>query len=184
MLGMELRSTTIISVRRDGAVAMAGDGQVTLGDTIAKSNAVKVRRIEGLGAEGGGVLAGFAGGAADGFALLERFQATLEATPTNLLKASIELARQWRTDRALRRLEALMIVADRSMTLMLSGQGDVIEPPDGVCTIGSGGTPALAAARALMSNTPMDATSICKASLEIAADICIYTNTTMVLETL
>jgi len=181
---MDLRATTIISVRRDGAVAMAGDGQVTLGDTIAKSNAVKVRRINGLGAEGAGVLTGIAGGAADGFALMERFQATLEATPTNLLKASIELARQWRTDRALRRLEALMIVADRSTTLMLSGQGDVIEPEDGVCTIGSGGTPALAAARSLMANTSMDATAICQASLQVAAEICIYTNTSMVLETL
>ncbi|MEE2906629.1 MAG: ATP-dependent protease subunit HslV [Planctomycetota bacterium] len=184
MPGMQRRATTIISVRRDGSVAMAGDGQVTLGDTIAKSNAVKVRRIDGLGAEGGGVLTGFAGGAADGFALLERFEATLEATPTNLMKASIELARQWRTDRALRRLEALMIVADRATTLMLSGQGDVIEPPDGACSIGSGGTPALAAARALLSHTTLDAPGICKASLGIAADICIYTNTSMVLETL
>ena len=119
-----------------------------------------------------------------GYALLERFEATLEATPTNLMKASIELARQWRTDRALRRLEALMIVADRATTLMLSGQGDVIEPPDGVCSIGSGGTPALAAARALLSHTKLDASEICKASLGIAADICIYTNTSMVLESL
>ena len=163
---------------------MAGDGQVTLGDTIAKSNAIKVRKIEGLGAEQGGVLTGFAGGAADGFALLERFEATLEATPTNLLKAAIELARQWRTDRALRRLEALMIVADRSKTLMVSGQGDVIEPPDGICTIGSGGTQALAAARALLAKTDLDASEICRTSLEIAADICIYTNHSVVLESL
>lgn len=184
MRGMKRRATTIISVRRNGSVAMAGDGQVTLGDTIAKANAVKVRRIDGLGAEGGGVLTGFAGGAADGFALLERFEATLEATPTNLLKAAIELARQWRTDRALRRLEALMIVADRASTLMLSGQGDVIEPPDGICCIGSGSTPALAAARAFWSRTELDATEICRASLEIAADICIYTNHSIVLETL
>lgn len=178
------RATTIVCVRRDGAVAMAGDGQVTLGDTIAKANAVKVRRIEGLGSQNGGVLAGFAGGAADGFALLERFEATLKATPTNLMKASIDLARQWRTDRALRRLEALMIVADREATLMLSGQGDVIEPADGICTIGSGGTPALAAARALLSNTDLEAKNICTAALEIAADICIYTNRSVVLETL
>ena len=184
MSNLTRRATTIVCVRRNGEVAMAGDGQVTLGDTIAKANAVKVRKIDGLGANNAGVLAGFAGGAADGFALLERFEATLKATPTNLMKASIDLARQWRTDRALRRLEALMIVADRDATLMLSGQGDVIEPADGICTIGSGGTAALAAARALMSRTELISSEICKASPEIAAEICIYTNQSVVLETL
>ncbi|MCH2134282.1 MAG: ATP-dependent protease subunit HslV [Phycisphaerales bacterium] len=181
---MILRATTIISVRRDDSVAIAGDGQVSLGDTIAKANAVKVRRIENLGAGRRGVLTGFAGGAADAFALLERFETTLESTPTNLMKAAIELARQWRTDRALRRLEALLVVADATTTLMLSGQGDVIEPADGICGIGSGSTPALAAARALLAETEMDPTAICRKSLEIAADICVYTNQSITLETL
>ena len=179
-----LRATTILSVRRGDQVAMAGDGQVSLGDTIAKGNATKVRRIPDLGSGGAGVLTGFAGGAADAFALLERFESTLEATPTNLMKASIELARQWRTDRALRRLEALLIVADRSHTLMLSGQGDVIEPVDGICSIGSGGTPALAAARGLVAKTSLSAEEICQASLEIAAGICVYTNDSITLESL
>ncbi|MBG80286.1 MAG: HslU--HslV peptidase proteolytic subunit [Phycisphaerae bacterium] len=179
-----LHATTILSVRRGDQVAMAGDGQVSLGDTIAKANATKVRKIPDLGADGAGVLTGFAGGAADAFALLERFEATLEATPTNLMKAAIELARQWRTDRALRRLEALLIVADRSSTLMLSGQGDVIEPVDGICSIGSGGTPALAAARALMAKTDLSAKEICQTSLEVAAGICVYTNDSITLESL
>ena len=177
-------ATTILAVRCHGNVAMAGDGQVSLGDTIAKANAVKVRRINDLGADRAGVLTGFAGGAADAFALLERFEATLEATPTNLMKAAIDLARQWRTDRALRRLEAMLIVADTRTTLMLSGQGDVIEPADGICSIGSGGTAALAAARALVTKTDLSAAEICQSSLEIAADICVYTNRSITLETL
>lgn len=179
-----LHATTIVSVRRGHEVAMAGDGQVSLGDTIAKANATKVRRIDGLGAGGEGVLTGFAGGAADAFALLERFEAALNATPTNLMKAAIELARLWRTDRALRRLEALLLVADRNCTLMLSGQGDVIEPSDGLAAIGSGGTPALAAARALIEQTTMDPAAICRTSLEIASDICVYTNRSITLESL
>ena len=127
-----IRSTTICAVRRGNKVAIAGDGQVSLGETIAKGNAVKVRRLDNVGQDRAGVLTGFAGSAADAFALLERFESTLEASPTNLMKAAIDLAKQWRMDRALRRLESLLVVADRAHTLMLSGQGDVIEPSDGV----------------------------------------------------
>jgi ATP-dependent HslUV protease subunit HslV len=169
-------ATTIISVRREGAVAVAGDGQVSLGQTVAKSDAVKVRRLEGVGADGAGVLVGFAGSAADAFALLERFEARLKESPSNLMRASIELAKFWRTDRALRRLESLLVVADRACTLMISGQGDVIEPSDGICAIGSGGAYALAAARALHAHTPMSAPEIARAALTIAGEICVYTN--------
>lgn len=172
-------ATTIISVRRDGRVAIAGDGQVSLGDTIAKGDAVKVRRLDELGAEKKGVLVGFAGSAADAFALLERFEAKLKATPTNLMKAAIELAKVWRTDRALRRLESLLVVADTEKTLMISGQGDVIEPSDGICAIGSGGAYALAAARALVQHTDLDAEQICRDALHIAGEICVYTNTSV-----
>jgi len=169
-------ATTIISARRDQRVAMAGDGQVSLGPTIAKSDAVKVRRLEKFGAAGAGVLAGFAGSAADSLALLDRFEAKLKETPSNLMKASIELAKSWRTDRALRRLESMLIVADRACTLMISGQGDIIEPSDGICAIGSGGAFALAAARALAKHTQLAPPELCRAALEAAADICVYTN--------
>ncbi|MCZ6837464.1 MAG: ATP-dependent protease subunit HslV [Planctomycetota bacterium] len=169
-------ATTIISIRKGSDVAIAGDGQVSLGQTIAKSNAVKVRRLDDLGAEKAGVLVGFAGSAADAFALLERFEAKLKDSPTNLMKAAIELAKQWRMDRAMRQLESLLIVADREKTLMISGQGDVIEPSDGICAIGSGGTFALASARSLLLHTSMSASEICDASMQIAGDICVYTN--------
>lgn len=169
-------ATTIISARKDKAVAIAGDGQVSLGQTVAKADAVKVRRLDGLGAESAGVLVGFAGSAADAFALLERFEAKLKESPTNLMRAAIELAKVWRTDRALRRLESLLVVADRSTTLMISGQGDVIEPSDGVCAIGSGGTYAMAAARALARHTQLAPAEICREALVVAGEICVYTN--------
>jgi ATP-dependent HslUV protease subunit HslV len=177
-------STTILCVRRDGRVAMAGDGQVTMGATVAKSDALKVRRLPNLGAKSAGVLVGFAGSAADSFALLERFEAKLKDTPTNLTRAAIELAKTWRTDRALRRLEALLIVADTVNTFTLSGQGDVIEPSDGVASIGSGAAYALAAARALLQHTQMPASDICRESMRITGDICIYTNTSVSVEDL
>ena len=171
------QATTILCVRRDNKVAIAGDGQVTLGETVAKANAVKVRRLNDLGADGAGVLVGFAGSAADAFALLERFEGKLKNTPKNLMKAAIELAKEWRTDRALRRLESLLAVADRKTSLMISGQGDVIEPTDGILAIGSGGTYAQAAARALLAHTDLPPNQIAEEALKIAGDICIYTNT-------
>jgi ATP-dependent HslUV protease subunit HslV len=171
-----IRSTTIISVRKDDRVAIAGDGQVSLGETIAKADAIKVRRLHELGADKAGVLVGFAGSAADSFALLERFEARLKETPTNLMKAAIELAKFWRTDRALRRLESLLVVADRKATLMISGQGDVIEPSDGICAIGSGGNYARAAARALMRHTSLAPVELCREALRIAGEICVYSN--------
>ena len=155
---------------------MAGDGQVTIGETIAKADATKVRKLDDLGAESAGVLVGFAGSAADAFALLERFEATLKGSPTNLMRAAIELAKQWRTDRVLRRLESLLVVADRSTTLMISGQGDVIEPSDGVCAIGSGGPYALAAARALLQHSELGPTEVCREALRVAGEICVYSN--------
>ena len=170
-------ATTIVSVRKESAVAMAGDGQVSLGNTIAKQDAVKVRKLEELGADGAGVLVGFAGSAADAFALLERFEAKLKDSPANLMRAAIELAKLWRTDKMLRRLESLLVVADRTTTLMISGQGDVIEPSDGVCAIGSGGPYAQAAARALLRHTTLEPEEICRESLTIAGEICVYTNT-------
>ena len=169
-------ATTILSVRKGSQVAVAGDGQVTLGETIAKADAVKVRRLEDVGAETAGVLVGFAGSAADAFALLERFEAKLKESPTNLMRAAIELAKLWRTDRMLRRLESLLVVADRAKTLMISGQGDVIEPSDGICAIGSGGPFALAAARALLRHTEMDPAQLCEEALRTASEICIYSN--------
>lgn len=171
------RGTTILSVRRDDAVAIAGDGQVTLGETIAKADAVKVRRIDGLGADEAGVLVGFAGSAADAFALLDRFETKLKDSPSNLMRASIELAKLWRTDRVLRRLESLLVVADRAVTLMISGQGDVIEPSDGVCAIGSGGAYALAAARAIIRTTDLRPVEVCREAMRVAGEICIHTNT-------
>ena len=177
-------STTILCVRRDAGLAMAGDGQVTIGATVAKSDAVKVRRLNGLGAKSQGVLVGFAGSAADSFALLERFEAKLKDTPTNLTRAAIELAKTWRTDRALRRLEALLVVADLQHTLLLSGTGDLIEPDDDLVAIGSGGGAALAAARALMRHTALGAADVAVEALRIAAEIDIYTNDRIVCESL
>ncbi len=158
-------------------MALAGDGQVSIGQTIAKADAVKVRMLDDVGAEAAGVLVGFAGSAADSFALLERFEAKLKESPTNLMRAAIELAKLWRTDRVLRRLESLLIVADSATTLMISGQGDVIEPSDGVCTIGSGGPYALAAARALLRHTDLSPAALCREALLTAGEICVFSNT-------
>lgn len=177
-------ATTIICIRREQQVAIAGDGQVTLGQTVAKSNAVKVRKLDNLGADNRGVLVGFAGSAADAFALLDRFEAHLKASPQNLMKAAIELAKQWRTDRAMRRLESLLAVADAKQSLMISGQGDVIEPTDGIVAIGSGGAYAQAAARALLAHTSLPAADVAKESLTIAGEICVYTNTNVTVLTL
>ncbi|MDE2335340.1 MAG: ATP-dependent protease subunit HslV [Rhodospirillales bacterium] len=171
--------TTILCVRRDRAVAMAGDGQVTLGQTIVKGNARKVRRIGG-----GEVLAGFAGATADAFTLLERLEAKLERFPGQLERACVELAKDWRSDRFLRRLEAMMAVADRERSFTLTGQGDVLEPEDGVIAIGSGGNFALAAARALLSVDGLGAEEIARRAMTIAGDICVYTNHSLVVETL
>ncbi len=170
--------TTILSVRRGGAVAMGGDGQVTVGSTIMKGNARKVRRLYG-----DKVLAGFAGGTADAFTLFERFEGKLEKYG-NLTRAAIELAKDWRTDRALRRLEALLLVADRQTSFIISGNGDVIEPEDAVMAVGSGGPFALAAARALVANTELPAREVVERSLGIAAGICIYTNRNFVIDEL
>ena len=174
-----LRSTTILAVRRNGAVALGGDGQVTLGSVVMKCDASKVRRLHG-----GKVLAGFAGAAADAFALLERFEARLKDFQGNVPRAATELAKDWRTDRGLRRLEAMLIVADRENLLVLSGTGDVIQPTEGAAAIGSGGSYALAAARALLSHSDLSAAQIVRASLEIAADLCIYTNRNITVEEL
>ena len=176
---MRVRSTTVLAVRRDDAVALAGDGQVTLDRTMIKSGARKVRRLAG-----GTVLAGFAGGAADAFALFTRFEEKLEQHGRRLERAAIELVRDWRTDRALRRLDAVLVVADRERTLLLSGTGDLIEPDDGLIAIGSGGSLALAAARALVRHTALGAEQVARAALEIAAGIDIYTNDAIVCETL
>ncbi len=176
---MKIRSTTILSVRRDSAVAMGGDGQVTLGDSIVKADSVKVRRLYK-----GAVLAGFAGGAADAFALLDRFEGKLDEFKGNTKRAAIELAKDWRKDKVLRRLESLLAVADAECGLMISGNGDVIEPTDGILTIGSGSTSALAAARALLAHSSMLAKEIVEASLRIAGEINIYTNQNIVVETL
>ena len=172
-------STTIIAVRRDGKAAMAGDGQVSLGSTVVKGGARKVRTLSS-----GRVLAGFAGASADAFTLLDRFEGKLEAHRHNLARAAVELAKDWRTDRYLRRLEAMLIVMDAESTLLLSGTGDVIEPDEGVIAIGSGGSYALAAARALMRHTPLPAAEIAREALRIAADICIYTNQSITVEEL
>jgi ATP-dependent HslUV protease subunit HslV len=170
--------TTILSVRRGGTVAMGGDGQVTVGTTVMKGNARKVRRLYG-----DKVLAGFAGGTADAFTLFERFEGKLEKYG-NLTRAAIELAKDWRTDRALRRLEALLCVADRQASFIISGNGDVIEPEDAVMAVGSGGPFALAAARALVAHTELPAREVVERSLGIAADICIYTNRNFVIDEL
>jgi ATP-dependent HslUV protease subunit HslV len=176
--GIEIHGTTILSVRRDGTVAVGGDGQVTLGNTVMKGNARKVRSLYE-----GKVLAGFAGGTADAFTLFERFEAKLQQYG-NLTRAAIELAKDWRTDRSLRRLEALLCVADAKSSFVISGNGDVIEPEDNIVAIGSGGAYAQAAARALLANTNLDAHTIVEKALNIAADICIYTNRNLTIEEL
>ena len=173
------RSTTILSVRRGGQVALGGDGQVTLGNTVAKHDAVKVRRLGG-----GKVLTGFAGSAADAFALLERFEKKIGEYPDNTRRAVIELAKEWRTDRVLRRLEAMLAVADATTSLMVSGAGDVIEPTDGVIGIGSGGPYALSAAKALLEHSSLDARAIVEAALKISGEVCIYSNTNIRIESL
>lgn len=166
-----IRSTTILAVRRDGRVAIGGDGQVSVGDTIMKSQAVKVRALRS-----GKVLAGFAGAAADAFTLFEKFEEKIERHPGNLPKAAVELAKEWRSDRVLRRLEALLVVCDREHGFVISGNGELIEPDDGILAIGSGGSYALAAARALMANTTLSAPEIARKAMMIAGEICIYTN--------
>ena len=167
-----IHSTTILCVRKDGRVAMGGDGQVTVGETVMKANATKVRTLKG-----GKILAGFAGAAADAFTLFEKFEEKLERYPGNLARAAVELAKDWRSDRVLRRLEALLAVADKEHGYVLSGSGELIEPDDGILAIGSGGSYALAASRALLTASPMDPKAIVQRSLEIAAEICIFTNT-------
>jgi ATP-dependent HslUV protease subunit HslV len=173
------RGTTIICVRKDGQVALAGDGQVTLGPTVMKHGACKVRRMHN-----DKVLAGFAGSTADAFTLFEKFDTKLQEFRGNLQRAAVSLAKDWRTDRMLRRLEALLIVADQETTLILSGTGDVIEPDDGIAAIGSGGSYALAAARALQSHSELPAREIVLEAMKIAANICIYTNDQIRVETL
>jgi ATP-dependent HslUV protease subunit HslV len=178
-MAMEVRSTTVIAVRRGPQVAVAGDGQVTFGDMIMKTTARKIVRLRG-----GSVLAGFAGSTADALALTERFEAKLEEYGGALRRAAIELAKDWRTDRMLRRLEALLIVANTSETLLVSGNGDVIEPEDGIAAIGSGAGYALAAARALIRGTELSAREIAEEALRIAAGICLYTNEEITMEEL
>ena len=172
-------ATTILAVRKNGQVAIAGDGQVSLGNTVIKSNAKKLRRL------GDDVIVGFAGATADAITLFERLEAKLEQYPSQLSRACVELAKDWRTDRYLRRLEAMMLVADASVTLVLSGNGDVLEPEDGVMAIGSGGGFALAAARALHKYAPeMDASAIARRAMEVAAGICVFTNVSILVETI
>ena len=173
------RSTTILSVRRNGQVALGGDGQVTLGNTVVKHDATKIRRVGG-----GKVLVGFAGSAADAFSLLERFEKKLAEFPDNTRRAVIELAKDWRTDRAMRRLEAMLAVVDSHTSLIASGAGDVIEPTDGIIGIGSGGPYAQAAAKALLTHSDLTAQQITESALRIAGEICIYTNTSIKVETL
>ena len=175
----QFHGTTILSVRRDNKVVIGGDGQVSFGDTVMKGNSRKVRRLYQ-----DRVIAGFAGGTADAFTLFEYFEGKLEKHSGNLLRAAVELAKDWRTDRTLRRLEALLAVADAESSLIISGNGDVIEPEQGIIAIGSGGNYALSAARALFNNTDMDARAITEQSLNIAADICIYTNHNLLIEEL
>lgn len=172
--------TTILAIRKDKDVVVAGDGQVSLGQTVMKSNARKVRR---LGKEGK-IIAGFAGATADAFTLFERLEAKLEAHPGQLTRACVELAKDWRTDKYLRKLEALMVVCDKDTSLILTGTGDVVEPEDGIIGIGSGGNFALAAARAMIDRKDMDAEEVAKKGLNIAADICVYTNGNIIIEKL
>jgi len=175
----QLRGTTILSVRRDGKVVIGGDGQVTQGNTVMKGNARKVRRLFH-----DKVIAGFAGGTADAFTLFERFERKLEMHQGKLMRAAVELAKDWRTDKMLRRLEALLVVADQHDSLIITGNGDVIEPPEGLMAIGSGGPFAQASALALMDNTTLSAREIVEKSLNIAGDICIYTNQNLTIEEL
>jgi ATP-dependent HslUV protease subunit HslV len=176
---MKIRSTTILSVRQAGKVVVAGDGQVSLGNTVMKANAKKVRRMHD-----GKVVAGFAGSAADGIALFERLEGKLKEANGNLTRAAVELAKEWRSDRVLRRLEALIIVADGEKTFLITGTGDVIEPEGGVVAIGSGGPYALAAARAMIETTQLGPREIAERALKIAGDICIYTNSNITIEEL
>ena len=173
-----IKATTIIGIRKNNQVVIAGDGQASIGNTIMKSNVKKVRR---LGANNS-IIAGFAGATADAFALFERLESKLEQYKNQLKRACVELAKDWRTDKYLRRLEAMMIVADKNVSLLLSGTGDVIETDDGILGIGSGGPYAISAAKALMKNTSLDAEKIALESLNIAADICVYTNHNIILE--
>jgi ATP-dependent HslUV protease, peptidase subunit HslV len=179
MSSSRTRSTTVLVVRSGGKVVMGGDGQVTMGQTVVKSTARKLRRLGD-----GKIVAGFAGSAADGLTLFEKFEGKLKEASGNLMRAAVELAKDWRTDRVLRRLEALLLVADREHILMLSGTGDIIEPDTDAAAIGSGGNFALAAARALMAETKLSAREIAERSLRIAAEICVYTNTNFVFEEL
>jgi ATP-dependent HslUV protease subunit HslV len=175
----QYHGTTILSVRRGNSVAMGGDGQVTLGNIVIKATAKKVRRLYQ-----GRILAGFAGGTADAFTLFERFESKLEKHQGNLLRSAVELAKDWRSDRALRRLEAMLSVADRDNSLIITGNGDVLEPEQGIVAIGSGGSYAQSAARALLENTELSPLEIVTKSLEIAGDICIYTNRNFTIEVL
>ncbi len=173
------RGTTILSIRKGDEVVMAGDGQVTLGATVIKANARKVRRLGG-----GSILAGFAGATADAFTLFERLEAKLEQYPGQLTRAAVELAKDWRTDRYLRRLEAMLAVADKSVSLILTGTGDVLEPEDGLIGIGSGGNYALAAARALIDREDIGAEEIARKAMAVAAEICVYTNDRLIIESI
>lgn len=173
------RSTTILTVRHNGTIALGGDGQVTYGDTIMKSDTRKIRRMLD-----DSVIVGFAGSTADAFALMERFESKAKEYPGNIVRAATELARDWRTDRALRRLEALMIVVNEEVTLLITGQGDVVQPTDGIIGIGSGGQYAMAAARALVKHSKLKATDVVKEALKIAADIDVYTNDNIIVEEL
>ena len=175
----KIRSTTVLLVRRDGQVALAGDGQVTMGETVMKSSAKKVRRLYN-----DKILAGFAGATGDAFSLLTRFESKLEQYHGNLERAAIELSKEWRTDKILRHLEALLVVADDKTSFLLSGNGDVISPDDGVLAIGSGGSYALAAARALIANTQLSAREIAVEAMRVAGEICIYSNSNIVVEEL
>ncbi len=176
---MKIHSTTILTVRHNGQVALGGDGQVTLGDAVIKADALKIRRLLN-----DRVMVGFAGATADAFALLERFEEKLKDFPGNMPRAATELAKQWRTDRVLRRLEALLTVVDASHTLLISGTGDVIQPTDGILGIGSGGNFAVAAARALVAHSELSAAETVRAALEIAGNLCIYSNTQIIVEEL
>ncbi|MEM8552031.1 MAG: ATP-dependent protease subunit HslV [Pseudomonadota bacterium] len=178
MSELKWHGTTIVTVRKGGKVVVAGDGQVSMGQTVIKSGARKVRTIGK-----GNVVAGFAGATADAFTLLERLEAKLEAHSGQLMRAAVELAKDWRTDRYLRHLEAMMIVADKDETLVITGNGDVLQPEDGITAIGSGGMYALSAARAL-ADTDMDAEAVARRAMKIAADICVYTNENLIVETL
>ena len=175
----QFRGTTILSVRRDNHIVIGGDGQVSLGDTVMKSNARKVRRLYK-----DRILAGFAGGTADAFTLFERFEGKLEKHQGNLMRSAVELAKDWRSDKILRRLEAMLCVADTTVSLIISGNGDVIEPEDQIMAIGSGGAYAKSAAKALLENTDIDARTIVELSMSIAADVCIHTNSVLTIEEL